>query len=365
MSRNVAALLLFLTVLTTSASTPTWLEVQSQHFTLITNASEKQGIHVLDQFERMRWIFQTLFPGANVDPTAPILVIAAKNKKDFAALEPEAYLTKGQMSLAGIFLNTEDKNYILLRLDAEGEHPYSTIYHEYTHLQLSKASDWLPLWLNEGLAEFFQNTDIHDKEVQLGEPSIDDLLYLRQNRIIPLTTLFRVDATSPYYHEEQKGSIFYAQSWALTHLLEISDRQNNTHRLSDYANRMSHHEDPVTAAQEAFGDLNQLQKALESYIGQGGFRYFRMSSAAAPIDDASFKIRTLTQTEADAIRADFLAYDQRAKDSRALLDTVDPDGIVLRHASREAKPGSHPQHAGHTIRARRDSLPAQCRQYSS
>jgi tetratricopeptide (TPR) repeat protein len=330
MSRKIAVLLLFLASLNAPASTPTWVEVQSPHFTLITDANERQGIHVLDQFERMRWVFQTLFPNANVDPAAPILVIAAKNKKDFAALEPEAYLAKGQVSLAGVFLSTEDRNYILLRLDAEGEHPFSTVYHEYTHLQLSKASDWLPLWLNEGLAEFFQNTDIHDTDIQLGEPSFDDLLYLRQNRILPLATLFRVDATSPYYHEEQKGSAFYAESWALTHFLEVSDHQQHTHRLEDYVERMSHHEDPVAAAEKSFGDLTQLQKALESYIAQASFKYYRMSSAAAPIDDASFKVRTLPQVEADAMRADFLASSQRTKDARALLASVlqqDPNNV--------------------------------------
>jgi Tfp pilus assembly protein PilF len=330
MSRKIAVLLLFLATLTASASTPTWTEVQSPHFTLITDASDKQGIHVLDQFERMRWVFQTLFPNANVDPAAPILVIATKNKKDFAALEPEAYLAKGQVTLGGLFLSTGDKNYILLRLDAEGEHPFWIIYHEYTHFQLRKDSDWLPLWLNEGLAEFFQNTDIYDKEVQLGKPSQDDLIYLRQNRIIPLATLFRVDATSPYYHEEQKGSIFYAESWALTHYLEISDRQNKTHYVTNYAERMSHHEDPVTAAQEAFGDLNQLQKALESYITRSAFTFLRMPSDAAPINDASFKVRTLPQVEADAMRADFLASNQRTKDARALLVGVlqqDPNNV--------------------------------------
>jgi len=332
MSRHITALLIFFATLQVSASAPAWVEIQSPHFTLITDANEKQGVHVLDQFERMRWVFQTLFHGTNVDPAAPIIVIAAKNKKDFEALEPQAYLAKGQISLAGLFLNTQDKNYILLRLDTEGEqHPFSTIYHEYTHLQLNKSSDWLPLWLNEGLAEFFQNTDIHDKDVQLGEPSYDNLLYLRQNRILPLPVLFRVDANSPYYHEEQKGSAFYAESWALTHFLEVSDHQEHTHRLVDYVERMSRHEDPVTSAEKSFGDLNQLQRALEAYLAQASFKYFRMSSATAPIDDASFKVKTLTQPEADAIRADFLAYNQRTGDARALLTTVlqqDPNNVL-------------------------------------
>ena len=62
-----------------------------------------------------------------------------KDKKAFQALEPEAYLAKGQLELAGLFLRAPDKNYVLLRLDAQGEHPYATVYHEYTHLLLGDA----------------------------------------------------------------------------------------------------------------------------------------------------------------------------------------------------------------------------------
>ena len=151
-------------------------------------------------------MFQILFSKQNVDPSAPIVVLAVKNTKGFQALEPSVYLAKGQLNLAGYFLKTQDRNYILLRLDAEQEqHPFATVYHEYTHLQFSSSNEWMPLWLNEGIAEFFQNTDINNKDVLLGQPSVDDILYLRQQRLIPLPVLLRVDASSPYYHEEQKG----------------------------------------------------------------------------------------------------------------------------------------------------------------
>jgi hypothetical protein len=39
-----------------------WFQVTSPHFTVVTDSSDKQGRHILDQFERMRWLFQTLFP---------------------------------------------------------------------------------------------------------------------------------------------------------------------------------------------------------------------------------------------------------------------------------------------------------------
>jgi len=298
------------------------IEVSSPHFTLVTDSNEKEARHILDNFEHMRWMFRTLYPKANVDPASPILVFAAKNKKGFEALEPPEYLAKGQLTLAGYFLTGADKNLILLRLDAESQHPFSTVYHEYTHLQFRDALEWMPLWLNEGLAEFFQNTDFRDNKVFLGEPSAEDILYLRQNQIIPLETLFRVDHNSPYYHQENKGSVFYSESWALTHYLQVTDKEKGTNHVVDYMARMSQHADPVTAAQQAFGDLKQLQKELSAYIEQRSYKQFILSSAAAPIDPASYKLRVLTGPQFEADRADFLAYVGREKDARALLQSV-------------------------------------------
>jgi len=145
-----------------------WLEVRSQHFTVVTNANEKAGRRIADHFELMRSVFHVAFPHVSIDNGSPIIVLAIKDENDFRALEPQAYLAKGQLKLGGLFLRAPDKNYVLMRVDAEGPHPYAVVYHEYTHFLLSKSAEWLPLWLNEGLAEFYENTDIHEKDVALG-----------------------------------------------------------------------------------------------------------------------------------------------------------------------------------------------------
>jgi tetratricopeptide (TPR) repeat protein len=311
-------------------SAPAWVEVRSPHFTVMTDGNAKQAAHLADQFERMRAVLHTLFPSARVDAPAPIFVIAAKDEKSFRTLEPADYLAKGKLSLAGYFLQGPEKNYILLRLDAEHEHPFATVYHEYTHFAFSGAAEWMPLWLNEGIAEFFQNTDIHDKDVDLGQPSPNDVLYLRQNRLIPLPVLFAVDHTSPYYHEENKGSIFYAESWALVHYLEVNDRQTHQDRISAYSRLLIQKQDPVSAAAAAFGDLGKLQKDLEGYIRADSFHYFRMPSPPAP-DVASFQTSAVSATDADARRAEFLAYNGRTVEAHALLDAVlkqDPGNAV-------------------------------------
>jgi tetratricopeptide (TPR) repeat protein len=331
MYKRLAAL--FLLCITSSAlagdSTVHWLEVQSPHFVVLTDSNEKQARRISAQFEQMRAVFHKLIPNAASDASSPIVVVALKDKKGFQALEPAAYLAKGQLDLAGLFLSAPDKSYILLRLDAEGEHPFATVYHEYTHYMLRKA-EWMPLWLNEGLAEFYQNTDIHEKEVLLGQPSPDNILYLRESRLLPLATLFQVDHSSPYYHDEQKGSVFYAESWALTHYIEVTDSQKNTNRMRDYAQFLIQKEDPVTAAQHAFGDLKQLQKLLDAYVQQGNFGMFKMNSGFA-VDASLFSVRPVSKAEADATRADVLVYNGRTKEAEALLETTlhdDPNSAL-------------------------------------
>ncbi len=310
------------------AAAPIWTEVRSPNFVVLTDTNEKEGRKIAGQFERMRSLFTSVLPYASFNASQPITVFALKDRKGFQALEPAAYLSKGSLDLAGLFLRTQDRNYILLRLDTSGEHPYSVVYHEYTHFILRKA-EWLPLWLSEGLAEFYQNTDIGDKDVRLGQPSTDDILYLRENKLIPLQTLFAVDHDSPYYHEEQKGSVFYSESWALTHYIEINDAVNKTHQLQEYANLLVKGGDPVAAAQGAFGDLNALLKQLNDYIGKSSYKLFTMKLAVVA-DESTYSARATATPEVDAIRADVLANNDRVPEARTLIQSV------LREAPKDA-----------------------------
>lgn len=309
-----------------------WVEARSTHFVVLTDAGEKDARRLASQFERMHMVFHLLLPTQGDDSDPPIVVLAVKDRKGMQALEPEEYLGKGRIDLSGFFLRAPDKNYILVRLDAEEEHAYANVYHEYTHYMLRKADGWLPLWLNEGLAQFYENTDIDEKTVWLGQANAEELRFLSRNDLLPIATLLAVDTASPYYHEEDKGSIFYAESWALTHFLIVSDRIEGTHRIRDYAERLALGEDAVTAAREAFGDLGKLQQGLSEYVTQRKFMYFMMP-ATLPAKDATFEVRPAATAEADAVRADVLIYTKRTQEAQALAEEVlreDP-GNALAH----------------------------------
>ena len=319
--RFAVLLFLFFVCLPVHGDTPPrWLEVKSPHFLVITDGGEAQARHVSVQFERMHALFAKLLPGSHGDPASQVVVLAFRNRKGFEAVEPAIYLQKHSLELAGFFLSRENKSFILLRLDTAGEHPYGTVYHEYTHYMMRHASA-LPLWFNEGLAEFYQNTEMDATTARTGEPSVDDVLFLRQQKLIPLSTLLAIDHNSPYYHEEEKGSIFYAEAWALTHYLMIEDRSRGTNLLQGYASRVLAGEDSVAAAEHTFGPLKVLQAALEQYVERGTYMMLK-TPLPNSIREADFDVQPLATADADAVRAEVLIENGRIAEGRTLAEQV-------------------------------------------
>jgi hypothetical protein len=304
-----------------------WIDVRSSGFTIVTNSNEKQGRRIAAQFERMRGIFQQAYPHMEDGSDSPVLVIAVKRKDQFRALEPGTYHSRKSLSLHGLFVRAVDKNYILMRLDSEAGNPYPLVYHEYTHLFLHQAEERIPLWLNEGLAEFYQTSEIYDREVLLGEPNQEHLMLLRQENLLPLATLFTVDEKSPYYIEEKKGAIFYAECWALIHFLTLRDYAEKTSKVQQYKVQVSDGVDPVTAATRVFGDLKKLQRTLELYIQQPSFNHFE-TRLSNKVDESLFRVESISLAQVKALEADFLAANGRVEEAHTLFPSVAPSDIL-------------------------------------
>src|SRR5205085_3851283 len=171
------------------------------------------------------------------------------------------------------------------------------------HFVTSRTGDWMPLSLTEGLAQFYENTEVLENEVRIGLGIAGSLELLQRNQLLPLPTLLTVDLHSPYYHEENSASVFYAESWALTHYLKTKDVHDGTHVIDDYVALVNKKVDPIAAATQAFGDLDQLKSELHKYIVNGNYSYLPMDGSIV-VDDASFTVRTMSKAESDTVRAD-------------------------------------------------------------
>ncbi|MCX6571031.1 MAG: tetratricopeptide repeat protein [Candidatus Aminicenantes bacterium] len=302
--------------------TQKWTEVQSPHFSVVTNGSERQGRQLAYQFEAIRSVFeQTL--GLRVESGKPFVVMAFKDEKSMRAAMPEYWEKKGQAHPAGWFMPSGDKIYAVIRLDAGGEDPYSIVYHEYTHMVLHLNERSLPLWMSEGLAEFYSHSMIGEKEVGLGRPDAYRIQTLREGKLLPLAELFRVTYDSPHYTEAAKVPMFYAESWVLTHYLMLFERERGEagqpNRLSQFLSLLRQGIDQDEAIRQVFDDLGKLQADLEGYLRRVTFPYIRIKTKAAgtPKD---FGARVLSPAETAARLGDFRLQGRRPQDAKPLLE---------------------------------------------
>jgi tetratricopeptide (TPR) repeat protein len=310
----------FLCVLATSptfaAKHEVWVEARSPHFIVVCDAGEKQARKTAIQFEQIRAVFRKYIAIASGYPSPTITILAVKNEDSLRQLLPEYWATKGHAHPAGIFFYNMGQFEAAIQLDAQGANPYEAIYHEYYHSLTLPYLPGLPLWVAEGFADFFGNSEVTEKEAHLGEPDPNLIEELRQNRLIPLDVLFKVDHASPYYNEQNKTSIFYAESWALTHFLMLGDNGSHKPLLAAYLEALQKGATPE-AASKGFGDLNNLQKALERYIN--GNSFLEVRGPTPPLGDVDLRTRDLSDAEADAYLGGFAAIRGRVQDAQGLL----------------------------------------------
>src|SRR5260370_1055391 len=142
-----------------------------------------------DQFEQIRNMFHSAFSSLRVDPPQPIVIVAAKNENTIRLFLPEEWEVKGHIHHAGMYQPAQDKDYVVLRLDTEGDNPFHTLYHEYTHPLLRLNFLNLPLCLNDLLPEFFGHSTLGNKNIKTLTITPAHLYLLNQSKLIPIETL--------------------------------------------------------------------------------------------------------------------------------------------------------------------------------
>jgi tetratricopeptide (TPR) repeat protein len=280
-----------------------WIEIRTSHFIVASDGGEKTARRVADQFENMCRVFQATLPHARLETGFPIRILAARDGKSFANLFPEFPAEKRSIQPAGSFVPGTESNYIALRMNASGHAPYQDIYREYARLILKFSYQSLPPWLEEGYANVFGSLTFDDKGAWLGRPDPEDLSVLWESPLLPLDLVFHVDRNSAYYDSGSKTTVYFAESRALVHYL-LSDPQMSAMKSMDrYITLVESGVDALQAARQTFGDLQQMQTKLESYIKQIAPKPSKIQGAGASATTSSS--RTLSTAETEALLGDF------------------------------------------------------------
>lgn len=319
--RGVIALVFFLTpsAYASSDSTDSWLEVRSPNFVVCSNAGEKKARQVAREFETIRSAYHQALPKLRQDLGKPIVILAVKNETSMKALLPGYWEQRGHVRPSGIYVHGEEKHYVALRTDAPGENPYHTVYHEYTHALMHVNFPPLPAWLDEGLAEFYGNGRISKKEFTMGTADSAHLILLQQSKLIPADVLLQIDHNSPYYNEQDRASVFYAESWALVHFLMVDPYARKEQLLLHFLQAWQKTGNQVEAARQTFGDLKRFGERIESYARQSAFSAIRLKSSVQA-SEKTYESRTMTLGESLALRGDLQLCMGRLAEAHALLE---------------------------------------------
>ena len=287
----------------------TWISIRSKNFVLVGNASEKDLKRVGVRLEQFREVFSRLFPKTNFNSPVPTTVIVFKSDGSYRPFKPSA-------NTAGYFQAGTDVNYITLTTEVRGEQdPFTVIFHEYTHFLVNNNVENPPDWFNEGLAEYYSTFSItDDQKVELGRPIASHVFLLRENKLLPLKTLFQVDHKSPYYNERNKQSIFYAQSWALMHYLILGKDGQRLVQMTKFLDLMNAKVPMEQAFQQAFQTTFEvMEKELREYIKQDRYHFVSGHFERKLELDAEMQSTTISEAEAQAYLGDLLLHSNRAE----------------------------------------------------
>jgi hypothetical protein len=270
-----------------SASAPAaeqspWLELHSQHFTVITDAGDKKGREVALRFEQMRAVFGTLLMKERLNQPLPLTILAFKSDKAYYQCAP---LRNGQpIGVPGFFLAGEDQHFIVLNLfEAES---WRAVAHDFAQMLLNYNYPPVQGWFDEGLDEYFSSIRLDDKRVEIGgDPELqsdftEDLLQ-NQHKVtnpaksltellsgqvwLSLPDLLTMKHDTSLSAEATRHTLFYAQSWMMVHYLLHEKKLPETGKYFDLLENQ--HVPVEEAIQKAYGVTPaQFEQAVKDYF---------------------------------------------------------------------------------------------------
>ena len=280
---SVCSILCWLSLLAFSfAAEPTsWLEIHSNHFTVITDAGEKKGREVALRFEQMRAVFANLLGKDRLHQSVPLTILALNNDKSYYQVAP---LRQGQpIAVPGFFVTGADQDFIVLNL-FEPE-SWRAVAHDFAAMLLHYNYPPAQGWFDEGLSEYFSSIRVDNRHVELGtDPELlpsttQDLLGNKRDIHAPksltellgaqvwlsLPDLFTVKHDPWARNEGSRHTMYYAESWIVMHYLLHEQKLPETGAYMDLV--LNQHLPVEEAIQKAYGmSATQMEQVIKDYF---------------------------------------------------------------------------------------------------
>jgi tetratricopeptide (TPR) repeat protein len=259
-----------------------WILLKTPQLELLTDAGEKSATRLLD---RMSTVRQVLGEGARAE--RPLRVFLFASEREFHSYA-EGTVTEG------FFQSGPERDYIVL---PAGSGFTRTVAHEYVHRILSHNASRFPRWLYEGLAEFYSTLEVKGTTAVVGSPIEPHLFTLAKTPWLTAEQMEPATAASSHLNERELAGVFYAESWALVHLLKLAPKWRE--QTPRFLEELAAGRDAQQAFHDAYGRTVTFDDAIRDLHGYlTHLRTARVEIPARVPDDAPSlaKLDTLGST---------------------------------------------------------------------
>ncbi|HUP44754.1 MAG TPA: DUF1570 domain-containing protein [Thermoanaerobaculia bacterium] len=263
-----------------------WIRATSPNFTVISSADETRTRQLLDTLETVAGALGRVHP--RFDARFTDTTVFVFNRRRDSQPYFELLLNQPRTSVPGAFVIQPDGAAAMV-IDAAREMSTDrTIKHELMHNILAASGTRLPLWLEEGIAEYFSTTSVRGDAVIIGRPILPHYRLLRARGILPMADLLSARPGSPL----ASHVLFYPQSWALVEWMMRTNRRAFYAFVSD-----------VEAGADA-AETFRRHFSMDITTVARSFRLFSArpsASRATPIERKPVAIATSVLSSADAL----------------------------------------------------------------
>jgi len=262
--RNIAALLLALLaqLLVSGTAQAQWLHGETKHFVIYSSGSAKELGKFGAQLERFDTLLRLKFDIKTDDNPNKLIVYFLGSQDAVSSL----YGGKTR-NVAGFYSPQKEGSYAVAnRSKAEDMFDLggmTVLLHEYAHhFMFRNFSYAYPAWYVEGFAEYFSTVTFkEDGNWTMGKPAYHRAYGLIEGQHLPIDKLLFDDISGL---TPEQTEVYYGRSWLLVHMLSSMPEYKG--KATAYFTAIATGKTEREAAAEAFGDLKQFDKALDSYM---------------------------------------------------------------------------------------------------
>lgn len=295
MKRMSAAAGAALLAMTGTPASAAWLRASSQHFVVIENTSEARLRAEATELERYDALLRRFHK--------------VEVKDDDAFNKVTIYVVGGVDALQKLAHNRSIGGWYVPRVDGsvafmprvsgasadDGDMTAQIVlYHEYAHhFLLGNVTVAYPMWFSEGYAEFASTASHRKDGYWLGVAANHRGYGLVAGPPMPAAMLF----DPPAKLTDAQMDALYGHGWLLTHYIMFDTERRK--QFNRFLTLFNGGKPALTAATEAFGDLKELDRALDKYLHKSQIPALRVGPEV--LGSPPVEVRALSAGEAAMI----------------------------------------------------------------